>query len=244
MSAWFANVKDLLYQNFVSHNRYLDYLNGLKMTLEITLLAALLGIAIGILVAAVRSSYDKNHEALKRRGGFGSKLLSFFNFICNIYLTLIRGTPTVVQLLIVNFVILASSRNTLLVAVLAFGFNSGAYVAEIFRSGIMAVDEGQFEAGRSLGFNYAKTMWYIILPQMFKIVLPTLLNEFITLLKETAVAGYVGITDLTRAGDQIRGSTFVAWPSLFTIALMYLIMVMILTAIVRRIERRLRSNER
>ena len=142
------------------------------------------------------------------------------------------------------FVVFAKSNQDLMIAAIAFGINSGAYVAEIFRSGIMAIDNGQFEAGRSMGLNYIQTMRYIIIPQMFKVVLPTLLNEFIALLKETSVAGYVGITDLTRAGDIIRGLTFIPFLPLLAGAAIYLLIVLILSRLVKRLERRLRSNER
>ncbi len=229
--------------NFIDGDRWEWILDGFKNTLLITLLAGLIGIVLGVVIAIVRSTYDKTGADMKKRGGIGYGLLAFFNGICNIYLTIIRGTPVVVQLLIMYFVIFASSTNGTMVAVIAFGINSGAYVAEIFRSGIMSVDKGQFEAGRSLGLNYIQTMIYIVIPQMFKIVLPTLCNEFIVLLKETSVAGYVGIVDLTKAGDLIRGRTFSAFMPLIAVALIYLVVVMIFTALVRRLERRLRNSD-
>ena len=164
--------------------------------------------------------------------------------ICKLYLTVIRGTPVVVQLLIMYFVIFASSRNDVLIATIAFGINSGAYVAEILRGGIMSIDGGQFEAGRSLGFNYVQTMVYIVIPQVFKSVLPTLCNEFIVLLKETSIAGYVGVVDLTKAGDLIRGRTFSAFMPLIAVALIYLVLVVVLTSLVGVLERRLRRSER
>ncbi len=171
--------------------------------------------------------------------------MKFLNAICNIYLTVIRGTPTMVQLLIMYYVIFASSNlNKVVVAFLAFGINSGAYVAEIVRSGIMSIDRGQLEAGRSLGFSYASTMWYIIMPQAFKNVLPALANEFIVLLKETSICGYIGLMDLTRGGDIIRSRTYNAFMPLLAVALIYLILVMILSALVRQLERRLRNSER
>ena len=162
----------------------------------------------------------------------------------SIYLTVIRGTPVVVQLMIAYLIIFASSKNGVPVAIFAFGVNSGAYVTEIFRGGIMSIDGGQFEAGRSLGFNYLQTMWHIIIPQMFKAVLPTLCNEFIALLKETSVAGYVGVVDLTKAGNIIAGRTFNYFIPLFTVALVYLTLVVILSWLVGRLERRLRRSER
>ena len=217
---------------------------GIAMIVNPGLFAGLIGVLIGIIVASVRSSYDKNSESLALRGGFGYHLLRFINGICQLYLTVIRGTPVVVQLMIMYFIILKSSTNGVFVAVITFGINSGAYVAEIFRSGIMAVDAGQFEAGRSLGFNYVQTMRYIIIPQAFKTVLPTLCNEFIALLKETSVAGYVGISDLTKAGDLIRGRTFEAFMPLIAVAIIYLVLVVILTRLVGVLERRLRRSER
>ncbi|MBR2459889.1 MAG: amino acid ABC transporter permease [Clostridia bacterium] len=219
-------------------------LKGLGNTLLITLLAVLIGIAIGILIASIRSTYDKNEETLKKNKGAGYWILSILNGISKVYLGVIRGTPVVVQLLIAYFIIFASSRSDIMIAVFAFGLNSGAYVAEIFRGGIMSIDNGQFEAGRSLGFNYLQTMIYIVIPQVIKAVLPTLCNEFIVLLKETSVAGYVGIMDLTKAGDLIRGRTFSAFMPLIAVAIVYLVVVMILTRLVNLLEKRLRKNER
>lgn len=229
--------------NFIDGDRWKWLVEGFGNTLLITLLSGLIGVALGVLIAIIRSTYDKTGADMKKRGGVGYALLSFFNSICNIYLTIIRGTPVVVQLLIMYFIIFASSTNDIMVAVIAFGINSGAYVAEIFRGGIMSVDKGQFEAGRSLGLNYIQTMVYIVVPQMFKIVLPTLCNEFIVLLKETSVAGYVGIVDLTKAGDLIRGRTFSAFMPLIAVAIIYLVVVMIFTALVRKLERRLRNSD-
>jgi len=244
MAQWFNELAAEFKLNFIDGDRWRWLVQGLGNTLLITFFALLLGIAIGILVAAVRSTYDKNSETLAARGGFGWLLMRLANGLCNLYLTVIRGTPVVVQLLITYFVIFATSTNDLMIACIAFGVNSGAYVAEIFRGGIMSIDNGQFEAGRALGFNYVQTMIFIITPQMFKAVLPTLCNEFIVLLKETSVAGYVGIMDLTKAGDLIRGRTFSPFMPLFAVALIYLAMVIILTKFVGILERRLRKNER
>jgi ABC-type amino acid transport system permease subunit len=204
----------------------------------------LIGLAIGIVIATVRSTFDKNREEYKKKGGFFYFIWWIVNDICNIYLTVVRGTPVVVQLLICYFIVFASSRNGVAVAIFAFGLNSGAYVAEIIRGGIMSIDNGQFEAGRSLGYNYVQTMIYIIIPQVFKAILPTLCNEFIVLIKETSVAGYVGVIDLTKAGDRIRGVTFKAFLPLIAVALIYLVVVIILTRLVNVLERRLRKNER
>ncbi len=224
--------------------RYELMITGFFNTLKITAGALLIGIVIGILVAAVRSSFDKNRESMKLRGGIGYYALSFLNALCKVYLTVIRGTPVTVQLMIMYFVIFVSARDGVPVAIVAFGINSGAYVAEIFRAGIMSVDNGQFEAGRSLGFNYFQTMRYIIVPQMFKAVLPTLCNEFIALLKETSIAGYVGVMDLTKSGNVVAGRVFNYFIPLFTVALVYLAMVMLLTSLVGKLERRLRKSER
>ena len=219
-------------QDFIESDRYLYLLRGLGNTLLIAALAVILGIVRGFLVAIIRSTHDKH-------GG-----LNILNFICKVYLTIWRGTPTMVQLLIMYYIILVALDNKILVAVIAFGLNSAAYVAEIVRSGIMSVDEGQFEAGRSLGLNYTQTMRLIILPQAFKNVLPALANEFITLLKETSISGYIAIPDLTKGGDIIRSQTYDAFLPLFGVAVIYLVLVMILTAGVHKLETRLRTNER
>lgn len=228
----------------IDGDRYKFLLQGLKNTFTITIGALAIGIVIGIVVAAVRTSFDKNRESMRLRGGIGYYILAFLNAICKFYLTVTRGTPVVVQLMIAYFVIFALADNGIPVAIFAFGINSGAYVAEIFRAGIMSVDNGQFEAGRSLGFNYFQTMRYVVIPQMFKAVLPTLCNEFIALLKETSVAGYVGVIDLTKAGNTIAGRTFEYFIPLITVALIYLVMVMILSWLVGRLERRLRKSDR
>ncbi len=229
---------------FFEKDRYQHIVEGLGNTLKITGGALLVGIVIGVLIASVRSSYDKNLESLKLRKGIGYRILSILNFICKIYLTVIRGTPVVVQLMIAFFIIFSNVADGVPVAILGFGINSGAYVAEIFRAGIMSIDNGQFEAGRSLGFNYFQTMRYIVIPQMFKAVLPTLCNEFIALLKETSVAGYLGVIDLTKAGNIIAGRTFEYFIPYITVALIYLAMVMILSWLVGILERRLRKSER
>lgn len=244
LSMQLADFKEDFILNFIDEGRWKWLVEGLGNTLIITFFALLMGLVIGIVIAAIRSTYDQNRESMEMHKGFGYYLLKIANGISHLYLTVIRGTPVVVQLLIMYFIIFATSRNSLMVATIAFGINSGAYVAEILRGGIMSIDKGQFEAGRSLGFNYVQTMIYIIIPQVFKNVLPTLCNEFIVLLKETSVAGYVGIVDLTKAGDLIRGRTFSAFMPLIAVALIYLVMVVILTALVGVLERRLRKNER
>lgn len=228
----------------IDGDRYEFILDGLKNTFAITFGALAIGVILGILVAAVRTSFDKNRESMKARGGIGYYVLAVLNTVCKFYLTVTRGTPVVVQLMISYFVIFALADNGIPVAIFAFGVNSGAYVAEIFRAGIMSIDHGQFEAGRSLGFNYFQTMRFIVIPQMFKAVLPTLCNEFIALLKETSVAGYVGVIDLTKAGNTIAGRTFEYFIPLISVALIYLVMVMILSWLVGILERRLRKSDR
>lgn len=224
--------QERFYLNFIADDRWKYLVNGLKVTLTITFFALIIGVVLGFLVAIVRSTYDKTGK------------LKILKLICKVYLTVIRGTPVVVQLLIIYFIIFGSvDINKTLVAVMAFGFNSGAYVAEIFRSGIMSIDDGQFEAGRSLGFNYAQTMFYIIMPQAFKNVLPALGNEFIVLLKETSVSGYIALEDLTKGGDIIRSRTYDAFMPLIAVAVIYLVMVMIFTKLVNMLERRLRNSD-
>ncbi|MDO5573016.1 MAG: amino acid ABC transporter permease [bacterium] len=223
---------DNFYQNFIEDNRYEYILNGLGVTLIITLFSVMIGIILGFIVAMVRSTYDKTGKGL------------ILNIICNIYLTVIRGTPVVLQLLITYFVIFASvDVNKVFVAVIAFGINSGAYVAEIIRSGIMSIDNGQFEAGRSLGFSYVQTMIHFILPQAFKNILPALGNEFIVLLKETSVAGYIALQDLTKGADIIRSRTYNAFMPLMAVAVIYLVLVMIFDKLVKNLERRLRNSD-
>lgn len=208
-------------------------MRGLGVTIEVAFFAAIAGIILGALLAIIRTTADKTGK------------LRFLNGIAKLYITVIRGTPVVVQLLIINFVIFSSVFvDAVVVAIIAFGLNSAAYVAEVFRSGIMSVDEGQFEAGRSLGFNYRQTMWHIVMPQAFKNVLPALANEFITLLKETSVSGYIGLMDLTKAGDIIRSRTFAAFFPLIAVALIYLVIVVALSAGVTKLERRLRNGAR
>ena len=244
METWFENFKATFRLNFIDDNRYMYLVNGFINTLIITFFAALFGIVLGIIVATIRSTFDKNEESLRMRNKGLYTVVKIINGICKIYLTVIRGTPVVVQLMIMYFIIMASSTNSVLIAILAFGINSGAYVAEIFRGGIMSIDNGQFEAGRSLGFSYVRTMYYIVVPQVIKNVLPSLLNECIALLKETSVAGYVSIQDLTKGGDIIRGRTYSAFMPLIAVALIYLVVVIVLTWIVGKVERRLKVSER
>ena len=229
----FEELKSQFILNFITDNRWLLLINGLAVTLKITFFAVILGFILGFGVAVIRNVYDN------------TKKLKFLNFLCNIYLTVIRGTPVVVQLLIIYFVIFSSVRiDKSFAAILAFGINSGAYQAEIFRSGINSVPKGQMEAGRSLGFSYPQTMITIIMPQAIKNILPTLANEFIVLMKETSVAGYIALDDLTKAGDVIRSRTYSAMMPFLAVALLYLIMVMLFSYLVKLLERRLARSGR
>ena len=242
MAEWFADLKSDFISTFIEEERWRYLWDGLGVTIRIALFAALLGIAIGVVLAIIRATHDKNIETM--RPGLGKFFLKLANAIAQVYLTVIRGTPVIIQLMIIYYVIFASSDNGVLIGTLAFGINSGAYVAEIVRGGIMSIDNGQFEAGRSLGFNYVQTMRYIIIPQTFKNVLPSLANEFIVLLKETSVSGYVAVKDLTKGGDIIRGITYQSFMPLIAVAIIYLIMVVFFTKLVGILERRLRKNER
>lgn len=218
--------------NFIEGNRWKYILTGLGNTLLITLAAVVLGILIGCVVAIIRATHDTTGK------------FKIGNAICRVYLTIIRGTPTMIQLLIIYFVIFGSVNvPKLLVAILSFGINSGAYVAEIFRGGIMSIDKGQNEAGRSLGLTYAQTMIHIIIPQALKASLPALCNEFIVLLKETSIGVYISLPDLTYAGNLIRSQTYSAFMPLIAIAIIYLALVMLLTFLFNKLERRLRKSE-
>ena len=230
---FFSVFAQKFYDTFIVENRWKYLTDGLLTTLQITFLAVIFGMVLGFLIAIIRATHDKTGK------------FKFLNVLAKIYLTVIRGTPVVVQLLIIYFVIFASVNiDKTFVAVLAFGLNSAAYVAEIVRSGIMSIDKGQFEAGMSLGLNYRRTMITIILPQAFKNVLPALANEFIVLLKETSVSGYIALADLTKGGDIIRSDTYEAFLPLIAVAVIYLVMVMILTALVSKLERRLGKSDR
>ena len=217
------SLKERFILNFVSDDRWKYLVNGLKVTMIVAFFAALLGIVIGFLLAIIRATHDKEGK------------LKVLNFIAHIYITIIRGTPVVVQLLIIYFVVFGSVNvSKVLVAVLAFGLNSGAYVS---------IDQGQFEAGRSIGMTYIQTMRHIIIPQAFKNVLPALGNEFIVLMKETSVSGYIALQDLTKGGDIIRSRTYDAFMPLIAIALIYLFFVMIFSKLVSLLERRLRNSD-
>ena len=223
--------------NFITDNRWKYFTNGLGTTYVVSFFAVILGVVSGVLIAVVRSSADKLDRP--------PLVVKILNVICKLYLTVIRGTPAMIQLLIMYYIVFGSvDVSKRLVAILTFGINSGAYVAEIIRSGIMSVDQGQFEAGRSLGLTYVQTMWYIIIPQAFKNVLPALGNEFITLLKETSICGYIALTDVTHGANTVRSQTYEPYMPLFAAALIYLVSVSVLSALISRLERRMRVNER
>ena len=231
----FSQKVDKFIEIFLDQNGYVKVLQGLQNTLMIAICGLIIGIVIGTLIATVR--VIPKYKTLPK----------VLNHICSFYVALFRGTPMVVQLLVFYYVLLpiiGVKITGVQVAMVVFGLNSGAYISEIMRSGIQSVDPGQMEAGRSLGFNYAQTMWYIIMPQAFKTVLPTLCNEFISLLKETSVSGYIAIQDLTKGGDIIRSRTYSAFMPLIAVAIIYLIIVMIFTKLIQILERRLRQNER
>lgn len=229
-------IKDF-HLNFIEDNRYMYLVRGLGNTLSITGFALLIGIVLGFIVGIIRSHAD----SCDRPG----LILKLINRICLIYVTVIRGTPVVVQLLIMYLGVLAiPGISGVLVATITFGINSGAYVAEIVRSGIMSIDKGQMEAARSLGLPFSQATRYIIIPQAFKNILPALANEVIALLKETSICGYIGLKDLTRGGEIIRSNTFSIWMPLLAVASVYLALVMILSVLVKRLEDRLRENDR
>lgn len=216
---------------FLTGERWKLYLSGLGITLEVAVFSALLGLLIGNVLALMKLSFKDDGKP------------TVLNYIASAYIDVIRGTPSVLQLLIMWFIIMASSNNGILVASLSFGINSGAYVAEIVRGGILAVDKGQMEAGRSLGLSKAKAMRYIVLPQAFKNVIPPLGNEFITLIKETAIVGYVSLSDLTRVANQIAARTYDAFLPLIGAAVIYFVIIKILTILLGNLERRLRRSD-
>lgn len=228
---WLLEVKDKAVAAFITDDRWKLYLDGYGVTLRVAFFAAIIGILIGTLVALMKLSRKRN----------GKK--TFFARIADLYVDIIRGTPSVLQLLIMWFVIMATCKNGILVASLSFGINSGAYVAEIIRAGILAVDKGQMEAGRALGLTNAQTMIYIIIPQAIKNVLPPLGNEFIVLLKETAIVGYVSLSDLTRVANQISSRTYEAFMPLIGSAVIYFITIKVISILLEKLERRLRKSD-
>ncbi|MBQ4526749.1 MAG: amino acid ABC transporter permease [Clostridia bacterium] len=233
---WNSLKKDF-HRNFIEHDRWEMIMVGLMTTLKLTFFSLIIGIFLGFMVAFVRCTYLKQSKK--------GILLKFMNGICQVYLTVIRGTPAIVQILIMHYVILLPMGvDKFVSAVICFGINSGAYVAEIVRGGIMSIDEGQTEAGRSLGFGYMATMYHIVFPQAFKAVLPALANEFVVLLKETSIAFTIGVADLMKEVNTIRAATYTPFMPLLAAAVIYLILVVILSKLVSLLERRLRKSER
>lgn len=226
------------YQAYIEADRWQQYLEGVGSTLMVTALSLCIGVLLGVIVAIVRTAHDQ------QRPGNRNFLLGVADVICKIYITVIRGTPMLVQLLIMGFVIFSSSRNYTAVGILTLGINSGAYVAEIIRGGLMSLDPGQMEAGRSLGLNYADTMRFIVIPQAFKAILPSLSNEFITLLKDTALIYTIGGQELVYAARAISTRTYEQMFPLVGTAVIYLILVMIFTGLQNMLERRLRQGDR
>ena len=238
MIQWLTKLGERFHTAFVAEDRWKLYVDGLVVTLELTVLALILGVAIGLVVAVIRSAHDQ------QRPGRRNPLLGFVNALLSIYTTVIRGTPMMVQILIWCFVIFTSSRNKIMVGAIGLGINSGAYVAEIIRGGLMSVDIGQSEAGRSLGLNYFDTMRFIVVPQAFKNILPSLGNEFITLFKDTSLVNAIGAAELTYQAMRIGGRTFDYMPPLIGSALMYLVIVIVFTWLQGKLERRLRQSDR
>ena len=226
------NLQHQLNRYFVDNGATEWWLTGLKTTLLVTVIALCIGVVLGLLIALIRSTHEQTGK------------LKLLNIVARVYLTIIRGTPSMIQILFFYSVIFATvNLNNIVIGGIAFGINSGAYVAEIFRSGIMSVDKGQTEAGRSLGLNSAQTMRLIIIPQAFKNVLPALINEMIVLLKETASIGYIGSIDITKAATLVQSRTYDALVPLLSAAIFYLILVMILTYFMGKLERRLRKSD-
>ncbi len=237
-STFFQTAFVKFYQAFIESNRYLQYIEGVGTTLLVTVLALALGVVLGIVVSMIRTTHDQ------QRPGHRNPLLGVFNFICKVYVTIIRGTPMMVQLMIMGLVVFKSSRNFTMVGALTLGINSGAYVAEIIRGGLMSLDGGQMEAGRSLGLGYMDTMWYIVIPQAFKAILPSLGNEFIILLKDTSLITVIGGKELVHAAEGIMNRTYEAMYPLLGVAAIYLVLVMIFTWLLGKLERRLRQSDR
>ena len=226
-----SELSEEIYKSLIYQQRYEYVLEGLKNTIIMALFATLIGIALGIIIAIIRDNYEKN------------KKLPILNGICNIYVSVIRGTPALLQLMIIYYVVFKSvDINGVLVGIIAFGLNSAAYVSEIIKAGINSINKGQMEASRALGFNYSQSMKYIIMPQAIKNILPALGNEFITLLKETSVAGYIGIIELTKSSDIIASRTYDYFFPLIMVAIIYLIMTLGLSKLVEAMERKLSWN--
>lgn len=226
------------YQAFLEADRWKQYLNGVGTTLLVTAIALGIGILLGVLVAMIRTAHDQQLPGRK------NVFLGIVDKICQVYTTVIRGTPMMVQILIMGLVVFKSSRNFTAVGALTLGINSGAYVSEIIRGGLMSLDPGQAEAGRSLGLNYIDTMIYIVIPQAFKAILPSLGNEFIILVKDTSLITIIGGKELLYAAQGIYGRTYEAMYPLIGTAVIYLCLVMVLTWLQGKLERRLRASDR
>jgi His/Glu/Gln/Arg/opine family amino acid ABC transporter permease subunit len=226
------------YNAWFYEDRWVTYFQGLLTTVEVTVLALILGVILGVVVATVRTAHDQ------QRLGHKNPVLGIVNAICKIYVTVIRGTPMMVQLMIMGFVIFKSSRNFTMVGALSLGINSGAYVAEIIRGGLMSLDPGQSEAGRSLGLGYLDTMRFIVIPQAFKAILPSLGNEFITLLKDTSLISVIAGKEIVYFAKAIVTKTYEAMYPYVITAIMYLILVLIFSWLQGKLERRLRQSDR
>ena len=237
MSFW-QNFAQQFHTAFIEGDRWKLYLQGVGVTLQLTVAALIIGVILGVVVAVIRTAHDQ--QRLGRRNFF----LGILNIICKIYTTIIRGTPMMVQLLIWGFVIFKTSRDHTMVGIIGLGINSGAYVSEIVRGGLMSVDMGQMEAGRSLGLNYLDTMRFIVIPQAFKNILPSLGNEFITLFKDTSLVSAIGGTELVYYAEAVGGKTYQYMFPYLGIAVIYLVFVMILTWLLGLLERRLRQSDR
>lgn len=236
---WLQNLIFQLYQTFIYQNRWKFFVDGLKVTFIVTIGALIIGVILGIIIAVIRTSHD---SIINKKPPV---ILRVLNSVCKLYLTVIRGTPMMVQLLIMGFVIMVPKTNTgmILCGIITLGINSGAYVAEIARSGLMSINVGQTEAGRSLGFNYIQTMWYIVIPQAIKNILPALGNEMITLLKDTSLVSVIALRDVTKQAQNIVSKTYQAYIPYISLALIYLVIVIILTKLLSILERRLRKSD-
>ena len=238
-ATWWQEFYVRFYQAFIEADRWQQYLEGVGVTIVATAMALAIGVVLGVLVAVIRTAHDQQRPGRPR-----NFLLGVVNFICKIYVTVIRGTPMMVQILIMGMVVFASSRNYTMVGALTLGINSGAYVAEIIRGGLMSLDIGQSEAGRSLGLNYIDTMRFIVVPQAFKAILPSLGNEFIVLLKDTSLISIIGGQEMVYFAKNIVNRTFDAMFPLIGAAVIYLILVLIFTWLQGKLERRLRQSDR
>ena len=241
MQEWFSELGNAFVQTFISDDRWQIFLRGFGVTIRTAVLALLIGIVLGVLVAIVRTQHDSRRSSKK---GPGTVLLNILDAICRLYLTVIRGTPMMVQLMIMYFVIFASTRRAGMVAILAFGINSGAYVAEIVRGGIMSVDQGQMEAGRSLGMNYKQTMRHIIIPQAIKNILPAIANEFVVIIKESAVTYTIGVQDIMSAVNVVKGSAYVIVEPLLVATAIYFCLCFPTSKIIAYIERRMSRGDK